>query len=163
MAAISLFRLIGGIMGIMTAAKTSVLATALLTLQATSLWSQDATQDAEAFQLDLNSVTETTEGSCRLTYVAANQSSTALDRASYQIALFDGQGVVTRLLVLEFGALSEGKTKVLQFDLAETECGSISRIVVNASPACIAGDGNPSDLCMDGLVASSRTPIQFGI
>jgi len=150
-------------MGILTAAKASVLATAFLATQTAASFAQDTSGDTAEFHLDLNSVTETGEGNCRLTYVAANQSATALDRASYQIALFDGQGVVTRLLVLEFGALSEGKTKVLQFDLAETGCGSISRIVVNDSPACVASDGSATELCMSGLVASSRTPIQFGI
>ena len=150
-------------MGILTAAKTFVLATTILATQTAATFAQDTSEQTEEFQLDLNSVTETTEGSCRLTYVASNRSSTALDRASYQIALFDGEGVVTRLLVLEFGELTEGKTKVLQFDLAETGCGSISRIVVNDSPACVASDGSAIDLCMSGLVASSRTPIQFGI
>ncbi|MCG7625012.1 MULTISPECIES: hypothetical protein [unclassified Epibacterium] len=150
-------------MGILSAARATLLATAFIASHTTTVAAQEATEAADAFQLDLNSVTETGNGSCRLTYVATNQSTTALERASYQIALFDGEGVVTRLLVLEFGALTEGKTKILQFDLAETGCGSISRIVVNDSPACVTSDGTASDLCMAGLVASSRTPIQFGI
>jgi len=117
-----------------------------------------------AFSLELNSASDTTAGSCRLTYVASNQSDIALDRTAYEVAVFDGDGTVTRLLVLEFGQLIEGKTKILQFDLADTPCASISRILINDVAACVqTSDGETIDFCMSGLSASSRTPIQFGI
>lgn len=116
------------------------------------------------FTLELNAAAETDTGSCRLTYVASNQTDTALDRTAYEVAVFDAEGVVTRLLVLEFGALVEGKTKILQFDLSGTPCGSISRIVVNDVAGCtVAGSGEDSAVCMSNLAASSRTAIQFGI
>lgn len=122
-------------------------------------------QDASAqFTLELNAAAETEAGSCRLTYVASNQTDTALDRTAYEVAVFDAEGVVTRLLVLEFGALVEGKTKILQFDLSGTPCGAISRIVVNDVAGCtVAGSGEESGVCMSNLAASSRTAIQFGI
>ena len=121
-------------------------------------------QDQSSFALELNAAANTDAGSCRLTYVASNRSDTALDRTGYEVAVFDGEGVVTRLLVLEFGALVEGKTKILQFDLADTDCADISRIVVNDVASCTqAADGQETDLCMAGLAASSRTAIQFGI
>ena len=146
-------------MAILSAARPAALAAALILSQAPAL----SAQEGDQFSLDLNAAAETETGDCRLTYVASNQSENTLDRASYQIALFDGQGVVTRLLVLEFGQLTGGKTKVLQFDLAGTSCGAISRIVVNEAAACTISDGSESPFCMSGLVASSRTPIQFGI
>lgn len=121
-------------------------------------------QDATSFSLELNAAADTTAGSCRLTYVASNQSDVALDRTAYEVAVFDAEGTVTRLLVLEFGALIEGKTKILQFDLSETACADISRIVVNDVAACTAtADGAESAVCLSGLAASSRTAIQFGI
>ena len=121
-------------------------------------------QDAGTFDLELNSAAETEDGSCRLTYVAANRSELAFDRTAFQVGIFDAEGTVTRLLVLEFGALVGGKTKILQFDLAGQTCASISRIVVNDTAACTLSDGSgESDFCGTGLVASSRTAIQFGI
>lgn len=132
-----------------------------------SAFAQEASADAAeeaAFALELNSATDTSAGSCRLTYVASNQSDTALDRTAYEVAIFDAEGVVTRLLVLEFGALIEGKTKILQFDLAGTECASISRIVINDVAGCVEAEGGAdSDLCLNGLTASSRTDIEFGL
>ena len=138
---------------------TSIAAAALAAAPA---FAQEAAD--QGFGLELNAAADTTSGSCRLTYVASNRSDEALDRTAYEVAVFDAQGVVTRLLVLEFGALVEGKTKILQFDLAETPCASISRIVVNDAAACTpAGGGDDLDLCMAGLSAASRTAIQFGI
>ena len=152
---------IGGSMSIRAAAATALTVLSLMTLSAGQTTAQSAEQQ---FTLELNAAAETETGSCRLTYVASNQTDTALDRTAYEVAVFDAQGVVTRLLVLEFGALVEGKTKILQFDLASTACSSISRIVVNDVAACtVSGSGETSGVCMAGLAASSRTAIQFGI
>lgn len=116
------------------------------------------------FSLELNAAAATEAGDCRLTYVVANQSDQALARTAYELGVFDAQGVVQRLLVLEFGELVAGKTKILQFDLAGAPCDSISRIVVNDVAACtLAADQSESDLCLAGLSASSRTAIQFGL
>lgn len=120
-------------------------------------------QDTSGFELDLNGAVETAEGGCRLTYVATNLSDQAFERTAYQVGVFDTDGAVTRLLVLEFGELIAGKTKILQFDLAGSPCASISRIILNDVAACTLSDGTASDLCLSGLVATSRTAIQFGI
>ncbi|WP_245875413.1 hypothetical protein [Tabrizicola aquatica] len=120
-------------------------------------------QDATAFELDLNAATETEGGGCRLTYVATNLSDLAFERTAFQVGLFDAEGTVTRLLVLEFGELIAGKTKILQFELAGSSCATISRIVVNDVAACTLADGTTSDFCLSRLVATSRTAIQFGI
>ena len=121
---------------------------------------QDA---APTFSLDLNTVADTEQGGCRLTYVAANGTGQALNAVSYQVAVFDAQGIVTDLLVLEFGSLIEGKTKVVQFDLAGRACADISRITVNEVAECSLADGTTGDFCMTGLETASRGAIQFGI
>ncbi|MGH1369541.1 MAG: hypothetical protein ACRBCL_13090 [Maritimibacter sp.] len=121
-------------------------------------------QESEArLAVELNGAAETDAGACRLTFVAANQTGIALDRTAYEIALFDAGGTVTRLLLLEFGALVEGKTKILQFELAETGCATISRLVVNDVAACDEAGGTATGICLSALEASSRTAIQFGI
>lgn len=128
-----------------------------------SLKAQDANGQA-SFRLELNAAADTTGGSCRLTYVATNQSDISLDTAAYEVAIFDAEGVVNRLIVLDLGKLVEGKTKILQFDLGGTPCAQVSRIVVNAGASCIqSSDGQEIGLCMDALSTGSRTAIQFGI
>jgi hypothetical protein len=122
------------------------------------------TADEGAFSLDLNSAAQTEAGSCRLTYVAVNGTKTPLSQTDFEVAVFDAEGVVSRFLVMKFGALVAGKTKVLQFDFDQTSCEQISRIVVNNAPACtLAETGEQSDICLKGLKTSSRTAIQFGL
>ena len=113
------------------------------------------------FELELNSL-KPVETGCRLTYVARNATGTDLDAASFEVAVFDGEGAVNRLLILEFGALRDGKTKVVQFDLASQDCGDISRLLVNDVAQCDAAEGDGPD-CMKALTPSSRTEVQFGL
>lgn len=123
-----------------------------------------AAQDAAEFSLELNNAAETSAGGCRLTYVATNKTGTELAQTAYEVAVFNAAGVVSRILVLEFGALTVGKTKVVQFDLADQGCADISRIVVNDVAACTLADGSgQGDFCLSGLVTASRATIQFGI
>ncbi len=122
-----------------------------------------AAQDADArFSLELNNAANTDTGGCRLTYVATNRSGQDLSQTDYQVGVFDANGVVTRILVLGFGALTDGKTRIVLFDLADQSCTDISRIIVNDVAACSLADGQSADFCLSGLATSSRTDIQFG-
>lgn len=113
------------------------------------------------FNLELNSARDI-EGGCRLTYVAMNNIGVDLTKASYEVAIFDKDSVFSRLLILEFGNLPKGKTKVVQFDLAEKPCADISRLLVNSVAECISVDG-PYDQCLSGLATTTRADIQFGL
>ena len=118
-------------------------------------------QDGGAFRLELNN-TSAVETGCRLTYVATNAMGMDLSEASYEVAVFDGAGLVQRLLILQFGALTDGRTKVVQFDLADTSCDDISRLLVNSVSECTAADGSEPD-CLGALETTSRSEIEFGL
>ncbi|ARE41201.1 hypothetical protein RGUI_3060 [Rhodovulum sp. P5] len=123
-----------------------------------------AQADGDILSLELNAAAETAQGNCRLTYVAKNGTPVSLSQTEYEVAIFDADGTVSRLLVLKFGSLVPGKTRILQFELPGTSCANISRIVINDSAACVDADtAGDIDVCMTGLSASSRTAIQFGI
>jgi len=146
------------------ASTTATLAAAALIAASGPALSQDAATPAAAeFALELNNAQDTDAGGCRLTYVATNNSDNELSETAYEVAVFDADGVVSRILVLEFGTLTAGKTKILQFDLPDSQCSGLSRIVVNDVAACsLADGGGAGDFCLDALVTSSRTGIQFG-
>jgi len=122
-----------------------------------------AQNEAQDFFLELNSAADTEAGDCRLTYVATNRTGVGLDQAAYEVAVFDGDGIVSRILVLAFGALPEGRTRVVQFDVAGQSCGNTSRILVNAVADCAPVDGSENDICISALATASRAPIQFGL
>ncbi|MCC5973142.1 MAG: hypothetical protein JJT81_03730 [Rubellimicrobium sp.] len=115
------------------------------------------------FGLELNNAAEISTGGCRLTYVATNGTGDSLAQIAYEVAVFDAVGIVSRLLVLEFGALTPGRTKVVQFDLADQPCADISRIIVNDVASCALEGGGSGTACMDRLATGSRAAIQFGM
>jgi hypothetical protein len=139
---------------------TKVIPATALYLCASLATAQDATP---ALSLELNSVGDTADGGCRLTYVANNGMAAALEKTSFQMAVFDGTGSVTRLIVLDFGALTVGKTKVVQFDIPGQTCAQISRIVVNDVAQCTSAGGAAVPDCLTTLATASRTAIQFGL
>jgi len=119
-----------------------------------------AAQEEGVFDLELNN-TEAVDGGCRLTFVARNGTGTALEQTSYDVAVFDDTGAVSDRLILEFGRLAPDKTRVVQF-LLSRGCGQVSRLLLNGAEECMTSDGAESRICMDALVGSSRTDIQFG-
>lgn len=111
-------------------------------------------------ELELNTAADVGEG-CRLTYVATNNTSIALEKSSYEVAVYNTEGIVQQLLVLEFGWLPVGKTRVVQFDLPQNACGNISRISVNGPVECGSAQGEQT-VCRDNQILSSRVgTIQF--
>ena len=114
-----------------------------------TLWAQSGN-----IEMELNTAADV-DGGCRLTYVATNSSPISLEKLSYEVAVYDTDGFVRPLLVLEFGWLPSGKTRVVQFDLPEMACGSISRILVNGPVECTAKEGEQT-ICRDNQILSSR-------
>lgn len=137
-----------------------LLSVVALSLAVNPAFAQDA---APALALELNGAADTAEGACRLTYVANNGLTSPLEQTSFQMAVFDTSGAVTRLIVLDFGALTMGKTKVVQFDIPGQTCAQISRIVVNDVAQCTTTGGGVVDGCLAALATASRSSIQFGL
>lgn len=122
---------------------------------------QPASAQEQALTIELNDATDV-NGNCRLAYVAFNGTGRLLDKTSFDVFIFDAEGKVGQSLVFQFGRLLEGKTKVVQFDMAGEACGSISRLLVNDIRECVAG-GEESTICIDALKTTTRTSIAFGL
>lgn len=137
---------------------TSALAIALL-------WGAPAlAQDvapAPALVLELNAAQPSDKG-CRLTFVVNNALGAPLDRAAFELALFNAEGVVDRLTVLDFRDMPAGKTKVSRFDLAGADCSKITRILINHATECVGAGIDPS-ACVKQLRTENRTKVTFGL
>lgn len=122
-----------------------------------------AAQDnpAPAFTLELNAL-QPADAGCRVTFLATNELGSALERASVEMALFDGAGTIERIVTLDFKHLAPNKTKVLQFELAGLDCGNLGRLLINDITAC-EGPGLPAEACLTGLATVSRPDILFGV
>ncbi|MER9443818.1 hypothetical protein NKI79_21005 [Mesorhizobium sp. M0340] len=140
----------------MTASLRPFAAVLAISLAAAPAWTQ---QPAPALNLELNGAQPSDKG-CRLTFVVTNNLGADLSKAAFEVALFNEVGVVDRLTVLDFKELPAGKTKVTRFDLAGTDCGKLSRVLINSATECAGAEPNA---CMRGLKTQTRTGIAFGV
>jgi hypothetical protein len=140
-------------------AATFVLSAAVATTLAWGAVAQE-TKTAPVLTLELNGAQPSDKG-CRLTFVVNNDLGAGLSKAAFEIALFNQEGVVDRLTVLDFKDLPAGKTKVTRFDLAGADCAKISRVLVNSATEC-AGSGIEPTACLAHLKTQTKTAISFG-
>ncbi|WP_340161785.1 hypothetical protein [uncultured Hoeflea sp.] len=128
-----------------------------LSLAATAVHAQEQSQPS--LSIDLNA-TQQLEQACRLVFVATNKIGTSIEEMSFETVLFDTAGTVDRFALFDFKDLPVGKTRVRQFDLPETRCSDIGRILINGSASC-KGQSFKGTECMDhlDLKSSSKTEI----
>jgi hypothetical protein len=127
---------------------------AALTLAGTTMGLAQVTDPS----VELNGLATEADG-CRATFVTAAPAEADLEALSVELAVFDANGIVGRLVVLEFGVLGAGGTRVVQFDLDGLECAGVQRLLVNRVADCTLSDGSD---CAASLVLSNRTDIPFG-
>ena len=120
---------------------------------------QEATP-TPSLKLELNGLEPSAAG-CRFTFVVQNGLGAPLQKAAFELVLFDQAGKVNRLTVLDFKDLPAGKTKVRQFDLPQTDCAGIGRVLVNDAVAC-EGEGIEPTACVRYLDAQAKSSVAFG-
>ena len=114
------------------------------------------------FELELNTSVDAPDG-CQLTFVATNNTAVALTEASFEVAIFNAEGLASSLFVFEFGELPLNKTRVVIFSLPTVNCPDVSRLLVNRQDECESAAG-AEQVCMKSLNASSRVQsIPFGL
>lgn len=114
------------------------------------------------FELELNTSVDAPDG-CQLTFVATNNTAVALTEASFEVAIFNAEGLASSLFVFEFGELPLNKTRVVIFSLPAVNCPDVSRLLVNRQDECESATG-AEQVCMKSLNASSRVQsIPFGL
>lgn len=111
--------------------------------------------------LELNRL-EPNDTACRATFIVRNGFAAALEVFGVEMVTFDDAGLVGLMTVFDFGSLTPGKTLVKRFDLPDTKCTKISRILVNGVARC-NGKGIDTVACAAELTASNRTEVSFGM
>lgn len=121
----------------------------------------EETSPAPVLLVELNDL-QPTDGGCRFTFLITNGLGADLTQAAFEIVLFDSEGRVNRITVVDFRDLQEGKSKVRQFNFAGTDCARVGRVLINDATAC-AGEGVAGDACIRSIRTESRTQAVFGI
>lgn len=143
----------------MTAVSTAT--ACVLLVGALGAAAQEAEAPSGALSLELNSLRSVEQG-CRVAFVLRNETGADLEALSYEIAVFDADGVLDRMLVLPFGSLAQDKTRAMQFDITESECAGIGRVLINTVAECSAAEGAAPD-CLAALETTNLTEVEFGL
>lgn len=133
----------------------AIAGTVLLLLAATA----PAMAGDGGLDIDLNRL-EAVDGGCRLSFVLTNTMDVSVDALTMEAVLFDGEGRVDRFLLLKAWSLPAGRTRVQRFDVGETSCERIVRVLLNDVTAC-AGDGLAPAACLEAIRPASRSGIPF--
>lgn len=119
-------------------------------------WAQDG-----GIKLQLNRA-ETEGNDCRMTFVVDNGTGGDLSAAAYEVAVYATNGPVINLVVMDFGPLVAGRTRVVQFDVPDVDCSAIGQLSVNDPPVnCGVANGGAADACTRNRTQESLTDIAF--
>ncbi len=101
---------------------------------------------------------ESLEAGCRLSFLAQNATDSDLDKVVFEAVLFDSDGRVSQLTLLDFKSLPISRPRVRQFQFGGKSCNDISRILINGAATC---DGADASVCERNLTVSSRTDMEL--
>lgn len=83
-----------------------------------------------------------------------------VDSLVVETVIFDASGGVNRLTLFDFGTIPAGRPRVRQFVVPETSCDGLGSLLINGVNRCEMS-GAASAACLDALVTSSRTDLEF--
>lgn len=103
---------------------------------------------------------EQLEATCRLVFMTHNGLGADLTELSLETVLFDTEGGVERFTLFDFREVPAGKMRVRQFDLPDTQCSDIGKVLINGASAC-EGQGLTGGECIEHLDATSRIDMEI--
>lgn len=116
-----------------------------------------AQEAAAPITIELNKL-EPADGACRLFLLLQNRSDQTYDALTLELVSFDKEGLIGQRLAVDLAPLRAQKTSVRLFDLPDTGCDSLGRVLLNDVSACSVA-GAAVDACLDRLQVSSRGPV----
>ncbi|MFX0547185.1 hypothetical protein ACEWPL_016745 [Roseovarius sp. S1116L3] len=112
----------------------------------------------EHLLIELNAV-ESQESGCKLSFLALNGHPADLSQAVFETVVFDADGQVDRLTLLDFADLPAARPRVRQFMIKGMACGDIGQILFNGASTCGSADLGAA-ACEAGLMLESKVDIE---
>ncbi len=132
---------------------------ALLTCLAAPVAATEASDAPGTIAIDLNTL-EPQNGACRLIFVAENATETDLSALVLEAVLFDTEGRVAALTLLDFEGIPASRLRVRPFDLPGLDCDALDRLLINDVATCDWATDGPQD-CRAALDLRSRAGIEL--
>jgi hypothetical protein len=118
-----------------------------------------AASPSAAIEIELNKI-EPFEGSCRIYLVLQSTLPTDLEALLLELVTFDAEGVISQRVAVDLAPLRSRKLTVKTFDVPDTPCEGVTRLLVNDTLECRSSDGPISD-CLDLIRAKARGDVEL--
>ena len=109
--------------------------------------------------IELDSVAQL-DGACRVTFIAQNKTIDDISSLVVEAVAFAATGGVQTISLFDFQNLPALKLRVRQFDLSDTVCADLGRILINGVQTCDGPAANPES-CQKVLSVSSRSDVEL--
>ncbi|NKN32789.1 Tat pathway signal sequence domain protein [Marichromatium bheemlicum] len=120
---------------------------------------QATTPPEGALEVELNKLEQRADA-CVTYLVFGNRTATDFTSLQLELVLFDDQGLIQQRLALEAAPLTAGKTSVKLFEVADTRCDQLGRLLINDVTVCADDTGARSD-CLQRIAPRSRLSTQL--
>lgn len=107
--------------------------------------------------VELNKFEDADSGSCRAFFLFRNETGKSFEEFEMSLAILNTSGVIDRLLTVDAAPLPVARTTLKLFEIPQTECASISEVLLHGIDACRPQNEERMD-CFPILDLVSRTP-----
>lgn len=108
---------------------------------------------APAVSVELNAI-HPRDGACQFVLVGQNGTETDIARLVLEAVLFDPEGRVATMTLLDLQDLPAGRMRVRSFEIGGVTCEGVSRLLINGVSSC------EPEGCGTAIEARSATPIE---
>jgi hypothetical protein len=108
---------------------------------------------AQNVTIELNAI-HPRDGACQFVLVGQNGTESDIARLVLEAVLFDTDGRVSAMTLLDLQDLPAGRTRVRSFEIGGLTCEGTARLLINGVSAC------EPEGCGTGIEARSVTPIE---
>ena len=108
--------------------------------------------------VELNKLEPMEAGGCRVYFVFRNRTGETFSRFEMALALFDGAGVVDRLLTVDAAPLPPARTTLKLFEVPGLACTAVSEVLLHDLPACAMANRAQTD-CFGLLDLGSKAAV----
>ena len=130
---------------------------ALMTGQmATAQTESTAPVGTGSLTVEINKFEPNDTGGCRAFFLFRNETGLTFEGFEMSLAIFDGSGVIDRLLSIDAAPLPAARTTLKLFEIPDIACTDISQILLHEIPSCKPQNADQMD-CYSLLDLNSRT------
>lgn len=106
--------------------------------------------------VEINKFEPNDTGGCRAFFLFRNETGLTFEGFEMSLAIFDGSGVIDRLLSIDAAPLPAARTTLKLFEVPDIACTDISQILLHEIPSCKPQNADQMD-CYSLLELNSRT------